>query len=84
MTRSYSWREIASPIIRETISNAGTNDMKHLRRELSKAYPFGQKKYYPYKVWLDEIKQQLGTKLKRGDVRRCNQTIDMFSIGEHL
>ena len=57
-----SWREAASPIIQRVIQNChkmGIRDEKKIRAYLSKAYPFGERKYWPYKVWLDEIKCQL-------------------------
>jgi hypothetical protein len=38
------------------------------------AYPFGERKYTPYKIWLDEIKRQVGTK-KEGP--------DLFASGEY-
>jgi len=59
-----SWRDSARPIIGEVIARVGLNDMKELRRELLKVYPFGEKKYWPYKVWLDEIAVQTGRKRK--------------------
>lgn len=57
-----TWRSIAKPIIAKVIREVGTDDMKALRKALSDAYPFGVKQYHPYKVWLDEIKFQLGQK----------------------
>jgi len=54
-----SWREHCSPIIAEVIRRVGKSDMKALRKALKEAYPYGQRKYHPYKVWLDEIKRQL-------------------------
>ena len=56
------WRRRAIPIIRDTIIRYGTDDIKLLRKKLREAYPFGERKYWPYKVWLDEINTQLGLK----------------------
>ena len=36
------------------------------RKELKDAYPFGPRQYHPYKIWLDEIGRQLGTKPELG------------------
>lgn len=59
-SRSVSyWRFIATPIIAGVIARVGTADPKLLSRELSRAYPFGERKHHPYKIWLDEIKRQL-------------------------
>jgi hypothetical protein len=40
--------------------------MKATRARLREAYPFGERKYHPYKIWLDEIRRQLGTTDKKG------------------
>ena len=54
-----TWREHCAPIIREVISETGKDDIKLLRKKLREAYPYGEKKYWPYKVWLSEIKEQI-------------------------
>jgi len=59
------WRDHAKPIISEVIERVGTEDMKLLRKKLREVYPFGQRKYHPYKIWCDEIKVQLGTKKRK-------------------
>jgi len=33
---------------------------KEIRKALYHAYPFGERRMYPYKVWLSEIAVQLG------------------------
>jgi hypothetical protein len=57
-----TWRERAKEVICEVIERVGRNDEKALRAALREAYPFGMRKYHPYKVWLDEIKVQLNRK----------------------
>ena len=69
-----SWRDRAAPIIREVILRVGREDAGKLKRELFDAYPFGERKYTPYKIWLDEIKRQVGMK---------NKGPDLFATGEH-
>jgi len=59
-----SWRTIAAPIIALVIREVGVDDTKALRKALRDAYPFGEREMWPYKVWLDEIHRQLGTKKK--------------------
>lgn len=52
-----SWRDVARPIIAEVLRKTeGNPDAR--KRMLYDAYPFGQRQYHPYKVWLDEIKVQ--------------------------
>lgn len=70
-----SWRDMAAPIIKDVIESVGTSDMKALRTALRDRYPFGERKYLPYKVWLDEIQRQIGSMGPREDRR----TIDLFA-----
>lgn len=57
-----TWRDIARPIISEVLkSNEGKTD-KEIRKALKDAYPWGERQYHPYKIWLDEIKVQLHKK----------------------
>lgn len=58
-----AWRDVARPIIAEVLAKGGTRQEQN--RLLRDAYPFGQRKYHPYKIWLDEIKLQRGEKKKR-------------------
>lgn len=37
---------------------------KEIRKAVSAAYPFGDRHYWPYKMWCDEVKRLLGTKQK--------------------
>ncbi len=60
MSESH-WRSHSSPIIARVIAEHG-KDSKALAAALREAYPFGQRKYHPYKIWLDEIARQLGKK----------------------
>ena len=63
-----SWRQSASPIIAKVIREHGTEDMKALRAALRDAYPFGERAYWPYKVWCDEVRAQLGLKKRKPKV----------------
>jgi hypothetical protein len=59
---SYSqstWRNAAAPIIARVIREVGTDNLPALRRALREAYPWGEKRMRPYKVWCDEIRRQL-------------------------
>jgi len=57
-----TWRDVARPIIAEVMARVGSDDPGRLKRELFDAYPFGQREYHPYKIWLDEIRVQKGLK----------------------
>jgi len=55
-----SWRDYARPIIARVIADTGRDDEKALRKALRDAYPFGERRYHPYKIWCSEVKRQLG------------------------
>lgn len=53
-----SWREVAKPIIATVLEETKDLPSKEQRTALRTAYPFGQRKFWPYKVWLSEIRRQ--------------------------
>jgi hypothetical protein len=55
-----AWRDYARPIIQKVLKETKGLDEKEIRKALKEAYPFGERNYHPYKVWLDEIKVQRG------------------------
>lgn len=57
---SKSWRDYARPIVKQVLEDTAGQDEKVIRKALKDAYPFGERKYHPYKIWLDEIKVQRG------------------------
>jgi hypothetical protein len=59
-TRRQSWREKARPIIAEVLQVMAGRPWKEVRATLAEVYPFGQRKHYPYKAWLLEIRWQRG------------------------
>lgn len=64
------WRDFAAPIIEEVIRCCGYHrgqcDLRFVRKAISATYPFGERKYHPYKIWCDEVRRQLGLKPKIG------------------
>lgn len=52
-----SWRNHAAPIIAKVLSETQPNSPER-KKALHDAYPFRQRRYHPYKIWLDEIKKQ--------------------------
>jgi hypothetical protein len=53
-----SWREKAKPIIAKVLLETKDSTPRERRKALVIAYPFGQRKFWPYKVWLNEIRRQ--------------------------
>jgi hypothetical protein len=57
-TGSY-WRNRAAPIIAAVIIRVGPEDYRALRKALHDAYPFGERRMHPYRIWCDEVRRQL-------------------------
>lgn len=77
-----SWRSRARSIIADVIHRVGTSDPKALRAALREAYPFGERKNHPYKIWCHEVRLQLGL-VKVPDRTRsapasCEGQLDLF------
>lgn len=54
-----SWDVISCRTIERVIRENQGADLKTLRKRISEAYPFGQRKYWPYKCWCREVKKAL-------------------------
>lgn len=61
-----SWRDECRPIIAAVIATWSAAGEKAIRKALVAAYPWGEKKDHPYKIWCDEINVQLGKRKFRG------------------
>lgn len=53
-----TWRDRARPIIAEALRKTEGQPEVVRDKALRDAYPFGERKHFPYKVWLDEISRQ--------------------------
>lgn len=71
-----TWRQSCRPLIAETIKANEGKTLKELKKAIREVYPFGERKYHPYKIWFDEVKIQLGLKKKKikGQINNPNQT----------
>lgn len=58
--RDSTWRQKAAPIIAKVIEQHRGEPESQVRKALREAYPFGPRRYHPYKMWLKEIRFQLG------------------------
>lgn len=65
MSAPSSWRERAAPIIARVLRETAGQPDGDIKRALRDAYPFGERRYHPYKVWLDEVKNQRGKRSAR-------------------
>ena len=58
------WRTRARKVIQAVIKDNAGKSEKDILAAIRKAYPFVERKYHPYKIWLDEVKVQTGKKVK--------------------
>lgn len=56
------WRQRFQPLIAATIAANAGKTIKEVRKALSEAFPCGEHKYHPWKIWSDECRVQLGLK----------------------
>ena len=47
-----NWRLQARQTINEVVDK--NVEIKNMKKEIDKAYPFGERKLYPYKAWMKE------------------------------
>ena len=73
-----TWRDSAKPIIAQVLKDTKGQTEKEIRKALREAYPWGERRYHPYKIWCDEIKVQRGLKKRKQLIQPENQT-DMFN-----
>lgn len=71
MKRSY-WRERCKGIIYNVLKQTEGASEEEIKKALQDAYPFGERAYHPYKIWLSEIKAQ--RKLRKPKPTPINQT----------
>jgi hypothetical protein len=81
-----SWRTTSTPIIAKVLADTKGQPEPVIRKALKEAYPFGERRMWPYKVWLDEIRRQrYGARKRSGS---AEQTIlelegqETFTFGE--
>lgn len=68
-----TWRDHCRPIITQVLKDTEGQHEGLIKRALFDAYPYGQRKMHPYKIWLDEIKVQRGLKKSKMPIENPNQ-----------
>lgn len=58
MSNVGRWRQHCAPIIAAVLAKTAGQDDRFIRKSLYDAYPFGERRYHPYKMWLKEIHAQ--------------------------
>lgn len=59
-----TWRETAARIVEAVLCRTHGQPEAVIKKALFDAYPYGERRYHPYKVWLSEIRRQRGIKPK--------------------
>lgn len=61
MAAHQSYREAAAAVIARTLAAIPpAAELKVKRAALRSAYPFGERRYWPYRVWCSEVRYALG------------------------
>lgn len=58
------WRNASRQVIAGVKEANPSADRAELKKLLFKAYPFGMRRYHPYKIWCEEVRIALGVKKK--------------------
>lgn len=69
-----TWRDSARPLIAKALEETKGKTEQEIRKALRDAYPWGERRMHPYKIWCDEIKRQRGLKKSKVFVQPKNQT----------
>lgn len=69
---SRTWRDRARPVIEAALAEGRAQGLEggDLLRHVRAAYPFGPRQHHPYRIWLDELRRQLGRHRRPGAARR--------------
>ena len=52
---SSDWRGRANKVIAEVVKENPGLEEREMRKKLSMAYPFRERRYHPYKIWCDAV-----------------------------
>ena len=51
------WRQTANKVIAKVVKDNPNLPEAELRKKISDAYPFGERAYHPYTIWLSAVNQ---------------------------
>lgn len=79
---SETWGEISKRVISKVIEENPDVNYQTFKFLLRQAYPFGERKYFPYKAWCKQQKHTLNTLFPNRDGRMQRQPIEgLFAPG---
>ena len=67
-----TWREHARPIIAAVIRGNPGADKETLKKLIRAAYCFGEREFWPYKIWCSEVRRQLGEETPKERAKRLS------------
>lgn len=80
---SQSWRDIARPIVAKVLADTAGQPELQIHLALFEAYPFGERRYTPYKIWRDEIRRQRHLKTTKEELsQRWLEEHGQLKLGE--
>lgn len=53
------WRDHSREVINRVTGERGTSDPDALEKAIRAAYPFGERRYYPYRVFCEEVRKHM-------------------------
>lgn len=69
------WRSKFRPVIHAALEATKGKTEKEIRKAIRDAYPLFERKYWPYKVWCDEVRCQRGLRLFGGQSQTMKNAI---------
>ena len=64
------WNAKSREVINAVVAEVGVEDETALRKAILAAYPFGERRYQPYKIYLEETKKTMqGIRLQKTRLR---------------
>lgn len=75
MAVNSRWRAIADKVIARVVSDNPGLSEDELRKKMSDAYPFGMRKYHPYKIWLTAVNEHFNppTRVRKAKPATVNE-----------
>jgi hypothetical protein len=69
MAVNSRWRAVADNVIAKVVSDNPGLSEDELRKKLSDAYPFGMRKYHPYKIWLSAVHEHFSPRTDKRKIK---------------
>lgn len=79
MTHESHWRIEARKAIAQALKQTEGKPQDIVMTVIRDSYPFGERKRYPYKIWLDEVARMTGKKAKR---KSAKNEMDLIANGQ--